>query len=55
MHSSYSSGDHGENLTFVFETLSRMSGGATEPRMSRKRSRTAGSVDLRKLVDLEYV
>ena len=34
MHSSYNSGDHGENLTFAFEAFSNISGGATSPRMS---------------------
>ena len=34
MHSSYNSGDQGENLNFIFETRSRVSGGSIVPLMS---------------------
>lgn len=49
-HSSHSSADQGANLIFVFETRSRISGGAIELRMSLYRSRSPGSVDFRKPV-----
>jgi hypothetical protein len=48
MHSSYSSGDHSENLMFVFETLSMISSGAIDLRTSLKRSRASGPSELRK-------